>query len=68
MYNKIVNPKTGRQVNTNSKLGRRILQTFLKQIMGGVKKADQIIDRPEEWPVADIFYVNCVIIYIKNLS
>ena len=33
MYNKIVNPKTGRKVNINGKIGRKILKNYL--IIGG---------------------------------
>jgi len=29
-YNKIINPKTGRSVNTNSKTGQQILNYYLK--------------------------------------
>lgn len=36
MWNNIVNPKTGRKVDLNSKLGRDILNKFIKQL-GGVR-------------------------------
>ena len=36
MWNNIVNPKTGRKVALNSKLGRYILNKFIKQL-GGVR-------------------------------
>ena len=34
MYNKIVNPKTGRKVNLNGKIGRLILKNYLLQFGG----------------------------------
>ena len=36
MYNKIVNPQTGRKVNINSELGNKILKQYLKVLIGGV--------------------------------
>ena len=35
MYDKIVNPKTGRKVNINGKLGRQILRNYLDVLQGG---------------------------------
>ena len=35
MFDKIVNPKTGKKVLTNSKLGRAVLNKYLKE-SGGV--------------------------------
>ena len=34
MWNKIVNPKTGRKVNLNSKMGKSILKNYIKQLGG----------------------------------
>ena len=31
LYNKIINPKTGRYVNINGKIGREILRGFINQ-------------------------------------
>ena len=36
MYKKIVNPKTGKSVNVNGKVGREVLNNCLKQ-SGGFK-------------------------------
>ena len=36
MWNKIVNPKTGRKVNVNSKIGKSVLRNYMKQIGGAV--------------------------------
>ena len=36
MYQKIVNPVTNRFVNLNSKLGKKILKTYLLTLKGGV--------------------------------
>ena len=41
MWNIIVNPKTGKKVNVNSKLGKSILRNYMKQL-GGVKNRDAI--------------------------
>lgn len=35
MYSKIVNPKTGRQVSINGRLGRQILKNYLIVLNGG---------------------------------
>ena len=35
LYNKIVNPETGRLVNINGRLGRRVLKTYLTILTGG---------------------------------
>ena len=37
MYKKIVNPLTGRLVNTNGIIGRKILQNYINQLGGGRK-------------------------------
>ena len=34
MWNKIVNPKTGRKVNLNSKIGKNVLRSYIKQLGG----------------------------------
>ena len=36
MYNKIFNPKTGRNVNINSYLGKQILTNYLNQLGGNI--------------------------------
>ena len=38
MWNKIVNPKTGRKVNVNSNIGKKILKNYIKQLGGGKLK------------------------------
>ena len=35
MYKKIVNPKTNRSVNINSKLGKQIIMNYYKNLVGG---------------------------------
>jgi hypothetical protein len=35
MWNKILNPKTGRMVNINGKVGKQILKKYLKMLTGG---------------------------------
>jgi len=40
MYHKIVNPETGRKVNCNSKLGKKIIQKYLKMIGGFPQSPD----------------------------
>ena len=57
MYKKIVNPETGRKVNINNKLGKKILSNYINLLRGGkVHKtevvpefcdADKIIVKPE---------------------
>ena len=37
MYNKIVNPKTGRKVNINSNLGKKIIKKYLNVLNGGMR-------------------------------
>ena len=37
MYSKITNPKTGKRVKTNSKLGEKILKKFIK-VLNSKKK------------------------------
>ena len=34
MWNKIVNPKTGRKVNVNSKIGKNVLRNYINQLGG----------------------------------
>ena len=34
MWNKIVNPKTGRKINVNSKIGKNVLRNYLNQLGG----------------------------------
>lgn len=36
MYNKIVNPKTNRPVNIDSKLGKQIIMNYYKNLIGGI--------------------------------
>ena len=43
MWNKIVNPKTGRKVNINSKIGKSVLRNYMKQLGGAEARLD-----PEE--------------------
>ena len=38
MWNKIVNPLTGRKVNINSKLGQTIIKKYLNVLVGGSSK------------------------------
>lgn len=38
MWNRIVNPKTGRKVNVNSKIGKSVLRNYMKQL-GGAEAA-----------------------------
>ena len=35
MYSKIANPKTGRMISVNSKLGQEILRNYLNVLEGG---------------------------------
>jgi hypothetical protein len=35
MYEKIVNPKTGRKININSKIGQTIIKNYLQTLQGG---------------------------------
>jgi len=37
MWNKIVNPKTGRKVNLNSRIGKSVLRNYIAQL-GGSKQ------------------------------
>ena len=37
MYNKIINPKTGKYINTNSKLGHKLINKY-KNHIGGANK------------------------------
>lgn len=40
MYNNIINPKTNRKVNINSKLGKFILTNYFNKIYGGAKNKE----------------------------
>ena len=42
MFNKIINPKTGRKVNVNGKIGKSILQNYLQQLGGAAKDTSDI--------------------------
>ena len=42
MWNKIVNPETGRKVNVNGKIGKKVLKNYLNNINGGAVKEDEI--------------------------
>lgn len=51
-FNKIINPKTNRKVNTNSKLGQNILNKYLffslkKEEEGGLEELRKIAKRAE---------------------
>jgi len=35
MYNNIINPKTGKNININSKLGKNVIQNYLYYLYGG---------------------------------
>lgn len=41
MYRKIVNPKTGKRVNLNGKIGKQILINYLNQIGGGCQECNR---------------------------
>uniref|UniRef100_A0A6C0IY08 Uncharacterized protein n=1 Tax=viral metagenome TaxID=1070528 RepID=A0A6C0IY08_9ZZZZ len=41
-YDKIVNPKTGRKVNLNSKLGKIILEKYIRILNGGSSNLDSV--------------------------
>jgi hypothetical protein len=43
MWNKIVNPKTGKKVNVNSKMGKNVLKNYIKQL-GGASSRNYISD------------------------
>ena len=38
MYSKIANPKTGRMVSVNGKLGQEILRNYLNVLRNSIKK------------------------------
>ena len=42
MYNFIVNPETGRRVNVNGKIGRRVLNNYLNQLGGAIRAGSRI--------------------------
>tara|TARA_Y100000385_G_scaffold281767_1_gene335126 strand:- start:13041 stop:13841 length:801 start_codon:yes stop_codon:yes gene_type:complete len=44
IYSKIINPKTNRKTNINSKLGKKILQEYLKEINGSGINKDEICE------------------------
>ncbi len=39
MYKTIYNPKTGKNVNINSKFGKKILRTYLRTLYGSVESS-----------------------------
>ena len=41
MYSKITNPKTGRKVSINGKIGKRILSNYINIIGGSIKKTNK---------------------------
>ena len=41
MYNKIINPKTGRTVNINGKLGRQIIVGYIEYMNAGASPGDE---------------------------
>lgn len=47
MYNKIVNPQTGRKVNINSELGNNILKQYIKVSIGGKPKGRHVKAAPD---------------------
>jgi len=69
MYNKIVNPKTGRQVNINSNLGKKILTKYINYMDGGStiairnpKKKVHFDETAEEWDdkCNELSYTECI--------
>ena len=42
MYNFIVNPETGRHVNVNGKIGRKVLNNYLNQLGGAIRAGSRI--------------------------
>ena len=42
MYNQIVNPETGRLVNVNGKIGRRVLNNYVNQLGGAIRAGSRI--------------------------
>ena len=58
MYNFIVNPETGRRVNVNGKIGRKVLTNYLNQLGGSsVSKpiGQRITDAIEDTPGMDYY-------------
>ena len=51
MYNKIVNPISGRKVNVNSKLGREIIKNYFSQLAGAPPHKEA--DHPEGGPIEE---------------
>ena len=49
MYSKIINPKTGRKVNVNGKLGKSIIRNYLVFLNGGEfgKKTKEALRRSD---------------------
>ena len=43
MYSKITNPLTGRKVNINSKLGKKVLKNYLLQLKGGSNTDEDMV-------------------------
>jgi hypothetical protein len=53
MYNTIYNPITGRNVNINSKLGKKILKTYIRTLYGGSDtEAQQVVAAREQLGLA----------------
>ena len=42
MYEYIVNPKTGRKVNVNGTIGRKVIQNYLKQLGGFIRSGSRM--------------------------
>ena len=42
MYNKIINPETGKSASTYSELGKEIIKNYLLQLDGGASKLDDV--------------------------
>lgn len=42
MYNFIVNPETGRRVNVNGKIGKKVLNNYLNQLGGAIRAGSRI--------------------------
>ena len=53
MYSKITNPKTGRKVSIDSRLGKRILRNFLSVSRGGFTKVNTNVTKTDYKTVTD---------------
>ena len=62
MFSQIVNPKTGRKVSINSRLGKRILSNYVNQL-GGHNGPCAV--NPSS---ADVKRVKSVIVIVKSLT